>query len=175
VQFIANSRLFRRLSHDRTIATTIALQQIATYNMASEAGFYSIKAQELCITCRTTILSTDPTILPKSPQHLNFNEYATHHETLVNLEAAVEGGCYICTRVKRHALGDNELAAFDQHQWTLQNPITKYNILQWNKPQPQSSVLVDIHTKYIQTRFTLYRSQGNFPSLLLQSPLMNAF
>ena len=114
-------------------------------------------------------------ILPDSNPQILLTEYdQPHHKTFASFCAAVEKGCYICTRFREHGLitAFDEQVASRERELAAQNPFTIYRVvLLPDDPQPVAAV--DIGWGGLinnMMRFISYRSQGKYSLQVILCP-----
>lgn len=131
--------------------------------MAVEDDLRSFDQQALCTTCQS-IMSGDLTRFESTDRVDGIRHFydQPHHKTFASFCAAVEKGCYICTRFREHGL----ITAFDEQvasregELAAQNPFTTYRVvLLPDDPQPIAAVDIGWGGPINMMRFISYRSR----------------
>lgn len=136
--------------------------------MATQDSIRVFDSQEFCTTCQTTTLSVEGL---QAGEKKKIHE-APHHKNFASFCAAIERGCYICTRYRQHELGakfDKATASYGK-DLAAQEPFTTYAVNIWPSDSldnpPSSSVRIYSKGSGVML-FRLYRSQGEGISLVL--------
>ncbi|KAF2498926.1 HET-domain-containing protein [Lophium mytilinum] len=86
-------------------------------------------------------------------------KYLQHHETFATLQAAVEEGCFICTRIREFISGLDGHTPFDESRQPVQKPFTTYRAM-LRLDDPKKYNFVEIRTpNRRQMTFRVYQSQ----------------
>ncbi|KAH8588750.1 heterokaryon incompatibility protein-domain-containing protein [Bisporella sp. PMI_857] len=116
--------------------------------MVIEEDLVSFNPPMLCATCQGI-----------SPVGFTASEVERlpHHDTSVSFEAAIQDGCYICTRVWEDLPNEDKEAANVGGEPIARNPFSMHRVVLLDEPDPFA--WVDIYLESMDTRFIRIRQK----------------